>query len=158
MTASRSYWDYGIINACSRNLGISHEPPLRCPSKHELLLHAKSVSICVLPRWNAPVTEFLYRTSHAFSLFQMTYVSLIADTPEKSVIINKKLSFRKTHKRSTSHHITKTDPDFVFDATKPAPEPPTNNLVSNFSHNFMGVKVTVGCSQVVLGVVLSSSV
>ena len=50
--------------------------------------------------------------------------------PEGSSIV-KKLSFKKTHKRSTSHHITKANAaDFVFDATKPAPEPPSNqNLV-----------------------------
>lgn len=52
--------------------------------------------------------------------------------PEPSSIV-KKLSFKKTHKRSTSHHITKANPDFVFDATKPAPEPPTNHLVCDIT-------------------------
>ncbi|XP_067950734.1 guanine nucleotide exchange factor for Rab-3A-like [Watersipora subatra] len=52
------------------------------------------------------------------------------EAPAESSIA-KKLSFKKTHKRSTSHHLTKAAPDFVFDATMPAPGPPTTRTLTD---------------------------
>ncbi|KAF6034472.1 RAB3IL1 [Bugula neritina] len=45
--------------------------------------------------------------------------------------IAKKLSFKKTHKRSTSHHITKSSADFEFDPTTPAPGPPAVTKITD---------------------------